>query len=129
MVNYNYNYQPKAGRFNVGEPSNFILAPMLSESIDQLIKWTRKNIQDYCKSITEEVIAELRDLDCFIENELFKGNHLFGIYLLKKKNIDHIKERLMNQKIVVSYRGNAIRVFPNVHNTKEELNKLVACFK
>jgi len=129
LVNYNHNYQPKAGRFNVGEASNFILTPMLSESINQLIKWEPTAIQEYCKSITKEAIENLIALGCFIEKENFRGHHLFGIYLPKEKNINTIKERLTRQNIVVSYRGNAIRIAPNIYNTKEELNKLAACFK
>ena len=129
LVNYNHKYQPKSGRFNMGEVSNFNLIPMLSESINQILKWAPENIQEYCKSITEEAIETLKSLGCYIEDESYRGHHLFGIYLPKEININTIKERLTKQKIFVSYRGNAIRVAPNVYNTKEELNKLAACFK
>jgi len=53
----------------MGEASNFILTPMLSEAINQIIKWSPKNIQNYCKFITEESINELKDLGFFIEDE------------------------------------------------------------
>lgn len=128
LVKYNYNYSPKASRFNMGEASNFILTPMLSEAINQIIKWSPKNIQTYCKFITEESINELKDLGCFIEDEAYRGHHLFGIYLPKSKKISTIKKQLAKQQIYVSYRGNSIRVSPNVYNTKEDLKKLVACF-
>ncbi len=129
LVNYNYKYQHKAWRFSVGESSNFILTPMLSEGINQLLKWTPEKIQAYCKSISEEAINDLKELGCFIEDESFRGHHLFGIYLPKNKDLETIKKRLTRQQIYVSFRGNAIRVSPNVYNTKEDLKKLVACFE
>jgi len=129
LANYNYNYQPKAGRFNVGEASNFILTPMLAEGIKQLIDWKPENIQEYCKTISEEAIKELKEIGCFIENEAFRKHHLFGIYLPKHLNIDTIKQRFNEQQISVSFRGNAIRVSPNVYNTQEDFKKLVNCFK
>ena len=64
----------------------------------------------------------------FIEDQAYRGHHLFGIYLPKSKKISTIKKRLAKQQIYVSHRGNSIRVSPNVYNTKEDLKKLVACF-
>jgi len=40
LVNYNYNYTEKAGRYDVGQSSNFILTPMLSEGIKQVLELT-----------------------------------------------------------------------------------------
>ena len=129
LVNYNYNYTPKAGRYVVGQSSNFILTPMLSEGIKQLLEWTPEYIQSYCQSISEDAIKELRDLGCFIEDESFRGYHLFGVYLPEHLALSELKNRVIKNNIFVSYRGNAVRVSPNVYNTKEDLMKLVACFR
>ena len=129
LIHYNEEYQPKAGRFNVGEASNFILTPMLSQGIKQLLDWTPQTIQNYCKSITKEAILELQHRGCFIEEEAYRASHIFGIYLPEKINLDNVKEKLIAQNISVSYRGNAVRVSPNVYNTKEDLKKLVSCFQ
>lgn len=129
LVNYNYNYTPKAGRYDVGQSSNFILTPMLAEGIKQLLEWTPQHIQSYCKSISEDAINELHSLGCFIEEESYRGHHLFGVYLPKHKELSVIKRKLSEQNIFVSYRGNSIRISPNVYNTKEDLMRLVACFK
>ncbi|OIP49618.1 MAG: aminotransferase class V [Flavobacteriaceae bacterium CG2_30_34_30] len=128
LVNYNQNFKPKATRYDVGESSNFILTPMLSEAIRQLIEWTPEAVQHYCQKITEKPLKTLQDLDCFIEEPEFRGAHLFGIYLSKEQSIQKIKNRLSEKKIFVSYRGGAIRVSPNVYNTTEDVEKLVSCF-
>jgi len=129
LVNYEPNYQPKAGRFNVGEMSNFALTPMLIKSIEQLLIWDPKNIQKYCEDISKDAIIELQDLGCFIEKPSYRGAHLFGIYLPKHINLEELKKIFANNNVFVSFRGNAIRVAPHVYNTKDDFDKLVACFK
>ncbi len=129
LVNYQPQYQPKAGRYNVGEMSNFILVPMLIKAIEQLNKWQPQHIQAYCKAISKEAIKEIKSLGCFIEEEHYRASHLFGIYLPKHINLDKLKAVFSEQNTYVSFRGNAIRVSPNVYNTKEDFEKLITCFK
>lgn len=128
LVKYNEDFKPKASRYDMGESSNFILTPMLSEAIRQLLEWTPAGIQDYCKSISEDVLPILRDRGYFVEDSASRGQHLFGIYLPKNASMDILKKKIADNNIYVSYRGQAIRVAPNVYNTKEDLEKLISCF-
>ncbi len=129
LVNYEEQYQPKAERYNVGEMSNFSLTPMLIKAIEQLNEWGAENIQEYCKKISEKVIKELRNLGCFIEDDNYRAYHLFGIYLPDNINLSNLKAEFDKNNIFVSFRGNAIRVSPNVYNTEEDFEKLLGCFK
>ncbi|MBT8384906.1 MAG: aminotransferase class V-fold PLP-dependent enzyme [Bacteroidia bacterium] len=129
LVNYQPKYQPKAGRYNMGECSNFNLVPMLTKSIAQLSEWKPDNIQNYCDKISKKGIEELRNLGCFIEEDAFRAKHIFGVYLPKNFNLDKLKTRFKENTIYVSFRGDAIRVSPNVYNNEEDFDKLVACFK
>ncbi len=129
LVSYQDAYQPKAGRFNVGEMSNFALTPMLIKSLEQLLKWQPKNIQDYCHEISKLAVEELKKLGCFIEDESYRGKHLFGIYLPNNIAIKKLKTILEKNKVFVSFRGNAVRVAPHLYNTKTDFDKLVDCFK
>ncbi len=129
LVNYEPEYQPKAGRYNVGEMSNFTLTPMLIKAIEQLNTWQPQRIQDYCKTISEKAIEKLRAIGCFIEEDKYRAQHLFGIYLPETINLDKLKAEFSKQNIYVSFRGNAIRVSPHVYNTKEDFEKLVKCFE
>lgn len=128
LVNYNDNFKPKAARYDIGESSNFIMVPMLAEGIKQLLTWTPQSIQDYCDSITKDAIEQLRQKACFIEEANHRGRHLFGIYLPKGSNMEVVKAKIADKNILVSIRGNAIRVSPNLYNSKEDLEKLVSCF-
>ncbi|MAN59346.1 MAG: aminotransferase [Flavobacteriaceae bacterium] len=127
LSKYNENFKPMAERYNVGESSNFILTNMLSEAIRQLLEWTPEAIQQYCRSITELALRTLEEKGYYVESPDFRGHHLFGIYPMQNDNLEAIKIKLKREKIAVSYRGDAIRVSPNVYNTRAELEKLVAC--
>ena len=129
LVNYQENYQPKAGRFNMGEYSNFITVPMLTKSIEQLAEWQPKNIEQYCKSISAKAIDTLRELGCFIEEDSYRGKHMFGVYLPKHIDLSKLKQQLIENNIYVSYRGDAIRVSPNVYNDESDFEKMISCFQ
>lgn len=128
LVIYNDAFKPKAARFDVGESSNFILTPMLSEAVRQLLVWTPEAIQKYCKTITEEVIEMLQKKGCFIEHADHRAHHLIGVYPSETTDMAKLQQKISEKNINVSYRGNAIRVSPNVYNSKEEVELLLSCF-
>ncbi len=129
LVNYESRYQPKAGRYNMGEYSNFVNTPMLAKSLEQLAQWKPENIQHYCHEISKNAIHELRALGCFIEEDSYRAKHLFGVYLPKHIDLDRLKAKFKEQHIYVSFRGAAIRVSCSVYNDERDFDKLVACFK
>ncbi|HFS67245.1 MAG TPA: aminotransferase class V-fold PLP-dependent enzyme [Flavobacteriia bacterium] len=129
LVHYEAEYQPKAGRFNVGEMSNFTLTPMLLKAIEQIIAWQPKNIQQYTKEISIDAIVSLQNLGCFIESETARANHLFGVYLPENIDIETLKKDFAKNNIYVSFRGNAIRVAPHLYNDSKDFQKFVTCFK
>ncbi|MBP9924456.1 MAG: aminotransferase class V-fold PLP-dependent enzyme [Cyclobacteriaceae bacterium] len=124
LVNYESAYQPGVLRYEVGEHSNFILVPMLLEALKQINQWKPTAIQRYCAAITKKPIHLLREAGYWIEDERFRGNHLFGIRIPAGKNIDPIRDALKKNKISVSFRGDAIRVAPHLYNTEKDLMKL-----
>jgi len=125
LVNYQNEYQPGLLRYEVGEHSNFILIPMMTKAIQQLNKWGVERIQEYCKTIGAESILELKEKGFLIEDEAWRGSHLFGVRLPQGVDLDKIKDSLLKHKVYVSVRGNAIRVAPNVYNTEKDFQKLV----
>jgi selenocysteine lyase/cysteine desulfurase len=125
LVNYQAAYQPGMLRYEVGEHSNFNLIPMLLKSVQQLNKWGVNRIQEYCKSIGNESILKLKEKGFVIEDEAWRGSHLFGIRLPQGVNLDKLKASLLKHKVYVSFRGTAIRVAPNVYNTEKDFQKLV----
>jgi selenocysteine lyase/cysteine desulfurase len=125
LINYQSAYQEGALRYEVGEHSNFILVPMLLKAVEQINKWHVENIQEYCASITNSGISTLKQKGFWVEDENYRGSHLIGIRIPKEKNIQSIKEQLLKKNIYVSYRGDAIRLAPNVYNDAADINKLI----
>ena len=124
LVNYQAGYQRGALRYDVGEHSNFVLVPMLTKSIAQLNKWGVQNIQDYIKSITTPAIESMREKGYWVEDQAYRGGHLFGLRMLKQ-DAQKIREVMNRNNIFVSQRGDAIRVAPNMYNDSRDMSRLV----
>jgi selenocysteine lyase/cysteine desulfurase len=124
LVNYEADYQPGALRYEVGEHSNFILVPMLLTALKQINQWGPENIQAYCKKISEPMIESLLQKRFWIEDTAYRGHHLFGVRFPKGFSIDTLKQALKKKKISVSFRGDSMRISPNVYNSEEDFDKL-----
>jgi selenocysteine lyase/cysteine desulfurase len=129
LVNFQPDYQPGALRYEVGEHSNFTLVPMMMKALEQINKWNPGNIQEYCGEISKDAITTLKEKGFWVEDEEYRGKHIFGVRLPKTVDIDKVKAALVKNKVFVSYRGSAIRVAPNVYNQEKDLNKLVSILK
>ena len=125
LTSYVEGYNPGAARYNVGEFSNFILAPMLNRSLGQIIDWDISLIQDYCRNLIKPLIEALKTKDFWVEDENYRASHLFGFLLPKTHSSSHIIEKLQERKIFVSIRGDAIRVSVHLYNTAEDIEALI----
>ncbi len=123
-VRYKEEYKSDALRYEVGEHSNFIHVPMLMKALEKLNKWNPERIQEYCASISASAINQLKEKEFIIEDEHWRGAHLFGIRLPKHLALDTVKAALLKHKIYVSVRENALRISPNVYNREQDLAKL-----
>jgi len=127
LTNYESNYKPLANKYNVGESGNFIYVKMQIEALKQVIEWTPKAIQDYCKTISVDAVAKLKELGCTIEDDNDRSHHLFGIKLPEALNIEALKKDLTDNNIYVSFRGNYIRISCHLYNTKDHFKPLIDC--
>lgn len=129
LVNYQSEYRPKAFRYSVGEPADFIALPMLKESLKQLLEWGPKAIQDYCENLAAPYLAELKDMGCQIEDSNYRGHHLFGIRLGEEFDIGNIKQEFEKNNLFISLRGSAVRVAAHVFNEEKDFEKLLKSLK
>lgn len=123
-VSYKENYKPGALRYEVGEHSSFIHVAMLMKSIQQLNKWKPENIQEYAATITANSVTKLREKGFIIEDENWRGAHMFGVRLPKDADLEKAKASLLKHKVYVSVRSTSIRVSVNVFNTEKDLERL-----
>jgi len=129
LTHYEKAYRPKAQRYNVGEYSQFINMPMFEDSLTQILAWGVDNIQNHCDEITQKPLEALKSLGCSIESDAYRVKHLLGIILPKGIDNQAFTDRLLANKIIISNRGVAIRVTPNVYNSEEDLWALVEVLK
>ncbi len=123
-VSYKPKYKSAALRYEVGEHSNFTHVAMLIKSLKQLNKWRPERIQEYCAAITASCVIKLKEKGFIIEDEAWRGAHMFGVRLPKGSDLEKVKAALLKHKIYVSVRGQVIRISSNVYNREEDLNKL-----
>jgi selenocysteine lyase/cysteine desulfurase len=129
LVNYQDAYQPLAGRYSVGEQSNFMLVPMLHRALVQLLDWGTANIQAFAKNLGKDVLAQLRSEGLHIEDDALRAGHLFGISLNDQFDLERFKQQLNEKQVFVSFRGNSIRVSPHVYNRDTDFERLYDVFQ
>lgn len=129
LLTYTPNYSPAAGRYNVGEYGNFILLPMVDAALQQIINWDTQQIQNYCRQLIQPALSFLTDNGFHVEAEPYRANHLFGFILPEHIQKEALLKKLKAEKIIVSTRGNAIRISPNVYNTPEDIDTLINALK
>jgi len=122
-------YRPGAGRYDAGEFSNFILLPMFTKALELILTWKVPLIQEYCADLVVPLIQVLQDRDFWIENGDWRTDHLFGFLLPDGVNTNDVMEKLQNNGIFVSLRGDSIRVSPHVYNTREDMEALADVIK
>ncbi|HEV2150305.1 MAG TPA: aminotransferase class V-fold PLP-dependent enzyme [Longimicrobiaceae bacterium] len=125
LVRYRDAYQPGALRYDVGERSNPVLLPMLSAALDQLLEWTPEGIQAYCRALTAELVEEARALGYGVEDERWRGAHLFGLRAPAGVELARVQEALARRRVAVSVRGASLRVAPNVYNDAADVAALL----
>ncbi|MCL8007519.1 aminotransferase class V-fold PLP-dependent enzyme [Gelidibacter japonicus] len=129
LTQYQSQYKPLANRYVMGESGSFIHVKMQLEALKQVISWTPKAIQEYCKQISAKAVSELRDLGCDIEVDDYRSHHLFGLKLPETVNIKTFKKELKKNNIFVSFRGTFVRLSCHFFNTEADFDKFVSCLK
>ncbi len=129
LVNYEERYREAALRYGVGQQSNFILVPMQIEALKLILKWKPEDIQQYCKGLISPFIDEARNLGCWVEDEHWRVNNLFGVRLPQTADLDKIKNVFAKNRVSVSIRGSAIRISPSVYNDPLDIKKLTKSFQ
>lgn len=129
LVNYQPSYKPYANRYGVGEQSNFILVPMLTKAIKQILAWGVEEVQAYCLDLSQPTVNQLAEMGCKLEAEEHRAGHLFGVRLPQQMDQNKLQQLLAAHQVFVSVRGNAIRVSPHVYNHQGDMLKLLQCFE
>jgi selenocysteine lyase/cysteine desulfurase len=125
LTNYEDAYVEGAGRYNMGESNDFIKMPILIASFQQILEWKPSEIQAYCQKLVQPIVAFFEENGIHIAGEKYQAQHLIGFKLEGKFQSEQLFEDLKAAQIYLSFRGDFLRISPNVYNTEEDMMKLL----
>lgn len=129
LSSYQEAYQPGAVRYDVGERSNPILLPMLAAALRQLLTWKVSAVQAYCRALIRPLVEEARALGYEVEEEAWRGGHLFGLRLPRGAGPDAVQSEMEKRKVVASTRGSALRLSPHLYNDEDDVEALLCALR
>lgn len=129
LVDYEEDYQPGAIRHDMGERSNPITVPMQNAGLRLLLDWGVPRIQEYCRRLTEPLAREAEALGLEVEESPWRASHLFGLRLPEEARPAALAEELKDEGVVVSVRGDALRVSPHLYNDERDVEALLGVLR
>lgn len=126
LTNYESSYFPDAGRYNVGETSNFILMPMLLASLKQIRDWQPENIEMYTQQLIQPLLNVLKNLNIPVIEPPYLSYHLSAFQLPSYLNSELFRTSLISNNVYVSVRGEFTRISVNVFNDENDINHLIS---
>lgn len=125
LVDYEDEYQPGASRHDMGERSNPVTVPMQTAGIRLLLDWRVERIQAYCRDLIRPLIEEAAGLGMSVEEGEWRSSHLFGLRLPAGARPEELAGHLRREDVVVSVRGDALRVSPHLYNDRGDVEALL----
>ncbi len=129
LIDYQDEYASGAARFDMGGRANPILQTMAVASLGQVSEFGVDNIQNYCQQLIAPYTDKIQELGFDIEDRNWRGAHLFGIRLPDNIDLLRLKTVLEQNNIVLSVRGDAIRVSLNIYNDAADMHALLNVLK
>ncbi|MCK4428506.1 MAG: aminotransferase class V-fold PLP-dependent enzyme [candidate division Zixibacteria bacterium] len=127
LLKFNLEPFPSARRFEIGTYPYSLLWSMHS-SLQLISQIGVKNIEKHNLELLDVLIDYLKDSAYQIKSSL-EPKHRSSILSFSGESIRKLYEKLIRNKIMVSFREGVIRVSPHFYNTKEEMNKLIEILK
>lgn len=124
LVDYRDEMRAGAVRYNVGGVANFILVPMLTAALQQLLEWGVDNIVPYCRRIRGDFLDACVDAGFRVTEPEWRSDHLFGLWVPDGYDMAALQARLDARNISVALRGGAVRISPYVYNDEGDFAAL-----
>jgi selenocysteine lyase/cysteine desulfurase len=123
LVDYKDEYSPGARRYDMGEKSNFFLLPVAVAALRQILEWGLDDIAKTLGRTTNDMAARARELGYRVLPADKRGPHLIGIGF-PPGAAKELAKRMAKEKVMVSVRGDAMRVAVHLYNTRDDIERL-----
>jgi len=128
LIDYRMDFQPGARRFDVGEGANFALLPGAIAALERILEWGVEEIAATLAAKTEAISARVEKLGLLASPRGQRAGHFLGLRFpggLPKS----LLERLADENVFLSVRGDSLRVTPHLYNDEEDADRLVAALE
>ena len=123
LTDYTDTYRPGARRFDGGEASNFVLLPMAVAALETVTAWSVPRIAAAVSQLTD-AIAERTEGVAPAREAGPRAGHIIGLRL-PDGAAARVAQRLADEQVHVSVRGDNLRVSPHVYNTTDDVERFL----
>ncbi len=123
LTDYTESFQPGARRYDVGERGNFLLLPMASEAMRQILEWGVEGISESIGELTDLVEEEAGERGMEAIPKSMRARHMIGLRLGGGAP-DDLASRLAAEEVFVSVRSGSVRVSPHIYNDEGDVERL-----
>ncbi len=123
LIDYRDDYQPGARRFDVGERSNFALLPQSIAALEMLLDWSVPAIAATLAAKTAVIAERAKSLGLAPMAANRRAGHFLGIRFPDGMP-PGLPERLAENQVYVSLRGESLRVTPHLYNNDNDVDRL-----
>lgn len=121
-------FEPGARRFDMGERSNFVSMPMAAVALKQLLSWSVASIAATLAPMTAQIADRGAELGLGAPRADRRLGHFIGLSNSKGWAPD-IQQKLWQERVHVSLRGDRLRISPHVYNDQQDLDRLFTALK
>lgn len=124
LVDYQDGFQVGARKFDMGEKSNPAQLKGASAALAQLLDWGVATISKTLGARNKKIAEQARAMGLLVPQEPLRSPHFLGLGF--PNNVpDSLPDKLAEQNVFVSVRGNSVRVTPHLYNTDADIARLM----
>jgi selenocysteine lyase/cysteine desulfurase len=125
LVDYQDEWAPAVQRMDMGERAQFQLMPMAIAAMEQILDWGVGNIALTLAEKTRVIAKRAAALGLESVPVDRRAGHMIGLNFPGGVPAQ-LLDRLIEQKIYVSARGDSMRVTPHLYNSDHDVDRFIA---
>jgi len=124
LIDYTDRLYDDARRYDMGEAANYIAVPMAIAGLEQILAWQPARIAAGIAPLVEALAAGAEALGLKATPAAHRAPHFLGLRADRPLRPD-LLDRLKDEKIYISQRGDSLRVSPHLYNDRAEIDRLL----
>ena len=118
-------FQAGARRFDMGQFTQFVLAPMASAALQQILDWGIASIEQSLSHLTDDIAQRALAAGYDVAPAEQRSRHMIGVRF-RNGLPAKLAATLSAAKVYVSIRGDSVRISPHLYNDTADIDRLFA---